>query len=127
SRDPAAPAAPDGVTRFALPMIPEGPKARPVIAMDYNLFVRHSDGVESEDVDAVFEERALAAFRAALDKQIGGERIPLQIGMHFTLMNGAAYWRALERFAEEACARPQVRCVNYRAWLDDTTETAAVS
>lgn len=119
SSGPAAPAA-DPVVRFSLPMIPEGPKARPVIAMDYNLFVRHSAGEERQDTDGVFEERALAAFRAALEAQMAGERRPLQIGLHFTLMNGGAYWRALERFVEEACVKAEIRCVSYRAYLSET-------
>lgn len=116
------PAMPEGTTvpRFALPMIPEGPSARPVIAMDYNLFVRHSGGIERDDRDGVFEERALSAFRAALDEQMTGDRVPLQIGLHFTLMNGGAYWRALERFAEDACAQPDIRCVSYRTYMTET-------
>jgi hypothetical protein len=36
----------DKVMRFSLPMIAECPQARPIIAMDYNLFVRHSAGIE---------------------------------------------------------------------------------
>lgn len=120
------PVSPEGatVTRFSLPMIPEGPKARPVIAMDYNLFVRHSGGEERHDEGGVFEERALEAFRAALDREMEGERNPLQIGFHFTLMNGGAYWRALERFAEDACTRPQVRCVSYQGWLEEAEGAA---
>jgi hypothetical protein len=105
-------------------MIPEGPGARPVIAMDYNLFVRHSDGVETEDLGGRFEERTLEAFRAALDREMAHDHTPLQIGFHFTLMNGGAYWRALERFAEDACGRPRVRCVSYRGWLEETAEAA---
>ena len=108
------------VRRFALPMIPEGPKGRAVIAMDYNLFVRHSNAVETEDADGAFEERTLSALRAALDAELEGDRVPLQIGLHFTLMNGGTYWRALERFTEDACARPEVRCVSYRGYLDAT-------
>lgn len=119
SRGPATPAE-GAVRRFALPMIPEGPKARPVIAMDYNLFVRHSGGVETEDNDGAFEERTLSALRTALDAQLEGDRVPLQIGLHFTLMNGGSYWRALERFTEDACARSEVRCVTYRGYLDAT-------
>ncbi len=119
SRGPAEPEDGD-VKRFALPMIPEGPAARPVIAMDYNLFVRHSGGIERTDKDGAFEERALSAFRAAFDAQFDGERIPLQIGLHFTLMNGGAYWRALERFAGEICGRADVRCVSYRTYLEET-------
>lgn len=108
------------VSRFALPMIKEGPKARPVIAMDYNLFVRHSGGLERGDADGAFETRALDAFRAALDAELTGRRRPLQIGFHFTLMNDSAYWRALERFVEEACGSSEVRCVSYRDYLNET-------
>ncbi len=117
SRGPAMPQH-KGVMRFSLPMIPEGPNARPIIAMDYNWFVRHSGGIERGDKDGVFEERALAAMTAALDAELSGKRIPLQIGLHYTLMNGGAYWRALERFARDACTREDVRCVTYRDWLE---------
>jgi hypothetical protein len=117
SRGPAQPQIAGGLTRFALPQIAEGPAARRVIAMDYNLFVRHSGGLERADEAAAFEARALEAFRAAFDAQYSGERIPLQIGFHFTLMNGGAYWRALERFAGEVCVKQDVECVSYEAWL----------
>lgn len=116
SRGPAEPQH-GRVVRFSLPMIPEGPKARPVIAMDYNFFVRHSAGLERGDADGAFEERTLSAFRAAFEAERQGARKPLQIGLHFTLMNDGAYWRALERFAEAVCALPDVRCVSYRDFL----------
>lgn len=117
SRGPAEPQIAGGVTRFALPQISEGPASRRVIAMDYNLFVRHSGGLELPAEGAAFEARALEAFRAAFDTQYTGERVPLQIGFHFTLMNGGAYWRALERFAGEVCVKQDVECVSYEAWL----------
>ena len=56
----------DGAVRFSLPMIPEGPASKRVIAMDYNLFVRHSGGFERDDADGSFEERTYRAFMAAL-------------------------------------------------------------
>jgi peptidoglycan/xylan/chitin deacetylase (PgdA/CDA1 family) len=117
SRGPTEPETAVGVTRFALPQISEGPAARRVIAMDYNLFVRHSGGLERAGEAAAFEARALEAFRVAFEAQYAGERIPLQIGFHFTLMNGGAYWRALERFAEEVCVKRDVECLSYEAWL----------
>lgn len=117
SRGPAEPVTASGVTRFALPQISEGPTSRRVIAMDYNLFVRHSGGLERAGEAAAFEARSLEAFRAAFEAQYSGERIPLQIGFHFTLMNGGAYWRALERFAEEVCVKRDVECLSYEAWL----------
>lgn len=123
SRGPEMPSRKDGLWNFALPLIPEGPKARRIIAMDYNLFVRHSAGIENPDRDGRFEERTYQAFIDAFRRQYDGERVPLQIGFHFTLMNGGAYWRALERFARETCIRPDVRCISYRELVDDLDAT----
>jgi peptidoglycan/xylan/chitin deacetylase (PgdA/CDA1 family) len=123
SRGPAPPRRENGITHFALPMIPEGPEGRPIIAMDYNLFVRHSGGFDRADVDGLFEERAFRAFLDAFEAEYSGERLPLQIGLHFTLMNGGAYWNALERFVRKACAMEDVACVSYR----EAMKTSAVS
>ena len=87
--------------------------------MDYNLFVRHSGGFERASESAAFEARAYQAFRGAFDAQYQGKRKPLQIGMHFTLMNGGAYWRAVERLAGDVCGKPDVRCVTYAQYLDE--------
>ncbi len=113
TKGPLLPAERDGVLAFGLPLVPEGPKGRPIIAMDYNLFIRHSGGVENPSRSSGFEERAYAAFRAAFDRQYEGDRIPLQIGLHFVAMNGGAYWRAMERLVTEVCGRPDVGCVTY--------------
>lgn len=99
---------------YSLPMVPEGPKSRRIIAMDYNLFVRHSGGIERGSDAEEFSERTYQAFRTAYDKELAGQRRPLQLGFHFTLMNGGAYWDALERFAREVCVRPDTKCVSYR-------------
>ena len=129
SRGPARPDV-GAPIRFSLPTIPEGPKSRRIIAMDYNLFVRHSGGVERTAKSAEFEERAYQAFTRAFEEQYRGPRVPLQIGFHFTLMNDAAYWRALERFATDVCGRSEVRCVSYRTLAhilrhDDSTASVA--
>lgn len=105
-----------GVLRFALPTIPEGPQARRIIAMDYNLFVRHSGGFERADVDGAFEKRTLDALYTAFNGQYSGARHPVQFGLHFTLMNGGAYWRALETFAADVCAKPDVKCISYEQY-----------
>ncbi|QRM56354.1 polysaccharide deacetylase [Sinorhizobium sp. BG8] len=118
SKGPVVPAQSDGLVRFALPLIPEGASSRPVIAMDYNLYVRHSKGKEDVANGPTYEERTLAAYRAAFDKQLAGERVPLQLGFHFVEMNGGAYWRAMERFLTEVCAKPDVACVSHREAMD---------
>ena len=117
SRGPTRPELDGGMVRFTLPQIHEGPSARPVIAMDYNMFVRHSGGFERADNDAVFENRAFEAFEDAFKAEYQGKRTPLQFGFHFTLMNGGAYWRALERFAADVCQKPGVACVSYRDYI----------
>lgn len=122
SRGPVQAAEENGTVRYRLPQIPEGPSGRSVIAMDYNLFVRHSGGDERPDEAATFERRAYEAFRSAFDEQMAGDRIPLQIGYHFALMNGGAYWRALERFAAEVCVLNDVSCISY---ADDMARRSA--
>lgn len=113
TKGPMLPTRENKVLMFGLPLIPEGPENRNIIAMDYNLFIRHSAGVENPSRSAEFEQRAYTAFRAAFDRQYSGERIPLQFGFHFVEMNGGAYWRALDRLATEICQMPDVACVTY--------------
>ena len=127
SRGPAEPDRNATVARFALPQIAEGPASRRVIAMDYNLFVRHSGGLERPSQAKDFEDRAYEAFLASFDAEYNSKRTPFQVGFHFTLMNGGAYWRALERFAAEVCVRPEVACVSYRDYLARTRPPAAGS
>ncbi|CDX12893.1 conserved exported hypothetical protein [Mesorhizobium plurifarium] len=117
SNGPTVPPTLSGTTRFALPLIPEGPKAKPVVAMDYNLYVRHSAGTEKPAMADAFAERAYQAFRAAFDAEYNGKRLPLELGFHFTLMNNGAYWNALERFAGEVCVMQQVECISFRDYV----------
>ena len=119
SRGPQVPARVGERVEFALPMIPEGPSNRRIIAMDYNLFVRHSGGIDRPSGAGEFAERTYQAFASAFDAEYAGERRPLQMGFHFQLMNGGAYWTALERFARETCVKPDVRCVTYTDWMRD--------
>ncbi len=118
SRGPVAPEIDTSPARFALPLIPEGPRQRRVIAMDYNLFVRQSDGEETPGRKAEFEERSLDAFEAAFKEQYEGGRLPLQLGFHFVPMNGGAYWDALETLLTDVCQKPDVACVTYSEALE---------
>ena len=124
TRGPERPAFSGQFATFGLPLIPEGPSQRLIVAMDYNLYVRHSKGKEAPQQSAAFEERAYKAFRAAFDKQYSGKRIPLQLGFHFVLMNDGAYWRAMERFVSEVCTKPDVKCTTYGDYLDSLDEDA---
>ncbi|MBB5702259.1 peptidoglycan/xylan/chitin deacetylase (PgdA/CDA1 family) [Ochrobactrum daejeonense] len=118
ARGPELPVISGRLASFGLPLIPEGPSQRPIVAMDYNLYVRHSKGKEALRQAAQFEDRAYKAFRAAFDRQYTGARMPLQLGFHFVLMNDGAYWRAMERLVSEVCTRSDVRCTTYSDYLD---------
>ncbi|MDB5526701.1 MAG: hypothetical protein JWM58_4464 [Rhizobium sp.] len=113
SKGPAKAENQNGLTRFALPRIPEGPEGKLVIGMDYNLFVRHSKAREAPEHEPEFSARTLEAFRHAFNEQYSGSRIPLQLGFHFVEMNGGAYWNALDTFLTETCGKPDVACVSY--------------
>lgn len=126
SRGPEEPKLDGNMMQFALPLIPEGPSERQIIAMDYNLFVRHSGGKDKPEEAAKYETRAYDAFDAAFEKQYAGGRIPLQIGFHFTLMNDGAYWRALERFAGAVCIKADVECISYADYVARQNEAAPV-
>ncbi len=117
SKGPALTAVKNGLYRLPLPTIPEGPKGRRIIAMDYNLYVRHSAGLERPSQASVFADRTYDALMAAFDREYSGKRRPLSIGFHFTLMNGGAYWDALERFAAEVCGMPPVTCTTHRDYV----------
>jgi hypothetical protein len=114
TKGPMMPEEEVGLIRFGLPLIPEGPSQRPIIAMDYNLFIRHSGGIDNPSQSSTFEDRAYSAFRAAFDREYDGDRIPVQLGFHFVEMNGGAYWRAMERLVSEVCNRDDVACVSYK-------------
>lgn len=118
TRGPELPQIAGQFASFGLPLIPEGPSKRPIVGMDYNLYVRHSKAKEAPEQSAAFEERAYKAFRAAFDKQYDGERIPLQLGFHFVLMNDGAYWRAMERLVSEVCTKADVKCTTYGDYLN---------
>jgi len=120
TRGPQVPQRSSDLASFGLPLIPEGPSQRPVIAMDYNLYIRHSAGFEKPSQSQAFEERAYEAFKTAFDKQYAGERVPLQLGFHFVEMNAGAYWRALERFTGDVCTKRDVQCITYSDYLAKT-------
>ncbi len=113
SDGPALPSQRGPLSLFDLPLIKEGPRDRRIIAMDYNLFVRHSGGLENASLSDQFEARSYRAFRRAFDGEYEGKRRPLQIGMHFVEMNAGAYWRAMERLLSEVCSKSDVACVTY--------------
>jgi len=104
---------PFNVWDFRLAFIPEGPKRRLILAMDYNLYVRHSSARSNPASALRFQSRTYEAYMRYFYKSYNGNRTPVQIGHHFSRWNGSAYWDALSRFVATICPMKDVKCVTY--------------
>ena len=61
---------------------------------------------------------AAAAVLALSAPPAASARAPLEIGNHFATWNHGAYVRALTRFVDTVCVKPEVRCVTYSTLVD---------
>jgi hypothetical protein len=95
TKGPAMPVEEDGIIRFGLPLIPEGPREKPIIGMDYNLFVRHSKGEEdkadSEGIRRPRLRRLQGGFRQAICRRphSAAARLPFRRNERRRLLAGA--------------------------------------
>ena len=96
------------------PLISVSTDAGNTISMDYNFYVLDSNAHPDPANSGRYEERMYRAYMRYFNNEFSGSRAPIHIGHHFSMWNGGAYWRALKRFAQEVCPRPQVACVTYR-------------
>lgn len=117
----------NGLWDFRLALIPEGPKNRKIVSMDYNWFVRHSSALSRPQNAALYQRRTEAALNGYFNHTYSGDRQPIHIGLHFAKWNGGAYWNATKAFTSRVCRFPDVRCVSYRELADalDTVTVAA--
>ena len=103
---------------FPLASIPEPSSGRYILSMDYNFYANHSNASPQNDRSAEFERRMLDSYLNYFEHNYNGNRAPLHIGHHFSRWNAGAYWRALQRFAAEVCAKPEVICGVYEDLAD---------
>jgi peptidoglycan/xylan/chitin deacetylase (PgdA/CDA1 family) len=91
------------------------------LSMDYNFYVNQSGAVEVSPARArVLERDAYLSYLRYFRANYHGDRAPLEIGNHFATWNHGAYVRALTRFVDTVCVKPEVRCVTYSTlvrWL----------
>jgi peptidoglycan/xylan/chitin deacetylase (PgdA/CDA1 family) len=91
------------------------------LSMDYNFYVNQSNATEVSPARAhVLERDAYLSYMRYFRANYRGGRAPLEIGNHFATWNHSAYVRALTRFADTVCVKPEVRCVTYSTlvqWL----------
>jgi hypothetical protein len=92
------------------------------LSMDYNFYVNQSAAQPvSLRRAARLSDDAYASLMRYFRSSYRGDRAPLNVANHFATWNHGAYVRALTRFVETVCGKPEVRCVTYSklvAWLD---------
>jgi peptidoglycan/xylan/chitin deacetylase (PgdA/CDA1 family) len=89
------------------------------LSMDYNFYVNQSNATEVSPARAgVLEQDAYLSYLRYFRANYHGGRAPLEIGNHFATWNHGAYVRALTRFVDTVCVKPEVRCVTYSTLVD---------
>ncbi|MFL6796477.1 MAG: hypothetical protein ACJ8F3_03600 [Xanthobacteraceae bacterium] len=107
-----------GIWRFNLAMLRIAGSGKSTLSMDYNFFVAHSGAIEDPRRHEIAREQMLQTYIKYFKASYGGNRAPLHIGHHFSLMQGGAYNDALKAFARAVCSLPEVRCVSYAELAD---------
>ncbi|MEM8689040.1 MAG: hypothetical protein AAGF81_17045 [Pseudomonadota bacterium] len=105
-----------GVWNFPLAYVRIAGSRRHTLSMDYNFYVADSGARRgSAKRFGHFEERMFQTYMAYFKHNYSGSgnRAPVDIGHHFSGWNGATYWRAMKRFAQAVCGKPEVICGTY--------------
>ncbi|HEY9472429.1 MAG TPA: polysaccharide deacetylase [Mycobacteriales bacterium] len=105
----------NGVWEFPLAEVPMAGSTRGVLSMDYNFFYWQHEAKDADPATAKKDsQQVLTTYQRMFDATYHGNRAPLVLGNHFNSWNHGAYTQALATFVEDACHRPEVRCVPYR-------------
>jgi hypothetical protein len=116
-----------GLWDFPLPIVPfahpDPGKGDSVLAMDYNIMYKQSDGDLSADPARYDDWRAQArdAYLAGFERAYSTNRAPYFVGNHFEQWNGGIYMDAVEDAVRAIAGRPEVQLVSFRqlvAWLE---------
>ncbi|KYG62490.1 hypothetical protein AZI86_16795 [Bdellovibrio bacteriovorus] len=133
-----------GIWNFPLGQIKEPGAARKWISMDYNFCFRDSARVLSEEPKTLektalkangkvirnsdrsclnvisdaqkkkVKANMMNLYRAYFARNYNGNRAPIHIGHHFSSWMSGAYLETFFEFANEVCAKPEVKCVTYK-------------
>ena len=109
----------DGLWYFPLASIPVAGTGRKTLAMDYNFYYVQSGAKSNPRMGHDYEEQMYQSYINYFEGNYRGNRAPINIGHHFSLWNGGAYWRAMQRFAKAVCGQPDVKCVTYDELLGE--------
>jgi hypothetical protein len=108
----------EGLWHIPLGLLYMGSNRTPVLAMDYNIYVRNSGaqdvikkGTEEWERD---HDEMLAAWRDYFNRNYTKNRAPVLVGYHFGQWNDALYWTVMKEFATEVCGKPEVVCGTFK-------------
>lgn len=119
---------------FPLAYIPSYGSSKRILGMDYNLCFQH-EGCKLKtpyppSTTNIWSQQALDTYRQYFQTNYIGRRAPVLVGNHFSMWHNGAYTAALAAFVQEACGKPEVRCVSYRElaeWLNTTSANQLAS
>jgi len=113
-----------GIWNFPLSSVAIAGTARKTLSMDYNFFYSQTNAKDDVANEAKYEEQMYQSYLNYFQGNYNGNRAPINIGHHFALWNGGAYWKAEQRFAQEVCGLPEVKCVTYRDLMAFMNQTS---
>jgi hypothetical protein len=107
-----------GIWEFPLMTITFVHSGANTISMDYSMYVDQTQGKDlakkgTELWNTLYTD-IVDTYTAYFNKNYQGNRAPISIGHHFTMMNDGVYWEAMKSFAREVCGKPEVICGSYR-------------
>lgn len=108
----------NGIWNFPLASLTTAITRKNVLSMDYNFYYLHSQGKPNSSNAKHYEEDTFQTYLKYFQSNYSGNRAPVNIGHHFSAWNQGAYQKALFRFAEAVCGKPEVRCVTYSELAD---------
>ncbi|MEV0493814.1 hypothetical protein [Streptomyces atratus] len=91
-----------------------------VLSMDYNILANQSQNT-TRGMPSRYPEwrtQATQSYLAAFNRAYGSNRAPFCIGNHFEEWNGGIYMDAAEETLKRIAAKPDVRLVSFRQFVD---------
>jgi peptidoglycan/xylan/chitin deacetylase (PgdA/CDA1 family) len=116
----------NNIWSFPLAQLTISGSGKKTLSMDYNFYYTQSGGQEGPpELFPEYEREMYDTYMAYFNFNYHGNRAPVHIGHHFSLWNGGAYWKAMQRFAAEVSKKEDVICGTYKDLLKFVSETQA--
>jgi hypothetical protein len=107
-----------GLWHIPLGTLYVGQYKSPVLAMDYNLYVRDSQAQDwfTKDSEAwtKMHDEQLTAWLEYFNRNYTKNRAPVLMGYHYGQWNDGVYWSVMKDFAREVCGKPEVVCGTFK-------------